>query len=142
MSMTSDCGQGEIIQEYDLVGDKKMTTNSRTGKAITDMENSRRRFLKSAGKLAAYAPPAMVLLMQPSRDAVARSAIGEPRMKCNNGIGNGSDCLPPGLEKNGKKPMQILAAIVRKLLLMVRSVIVTGKAYDPEYGNAVHCETA
>ena len=64
-----------------------MTTNSRTGEAITDMENSRRRFLKSAGKLAAYAPPAMVLLMQPSRDAVARSATGEPRAKCNNGVG-------------------------------------------------------
>lgn len=40
------------------------------------------------------------------------------------------------LKENGKAPMQILAAIMRKLLLMVRSVIISGVAYDPEYGNA------
>ena len=40
------------------------------------------------------------------------------------------------LRENGKAPMQILAAIMRKLLLMVRSVIISGVAYDPEYGNA------
>ncbi len=41
------------------------------------LEESRREFLKSAGKLAIYAPPAMIALMQPSREAVARSATGE-----------------------------------------------------------------
>ena len=38
------------------------------------------------------------------------------------------------LEKNGKEPMQILGAIMRKLLLLVRAVVISGKAYDPEYG--------
>lgn len=38
------------------------------------------------------------------------------------------------LEKNGKEPMQILGAIMRKLLLLVRTVVISGKAYDPEYG--------
>ena len=67
------------------------------------VEESRRKFLKSAGKLAAYTPPAMVLLMQPAKDVFARSG-GRPNMSgCNNGVGNGPDCLPPGLEKNGKK---------------------------------------
>ena len=46
------------------------------------------------------------------------------------------------LKKNGKTPMQILGAIMRKLLLMVRSVIITGKAYDPEYGVALKSKTA
>jgi len=38
------------------------------------------------------------------------------------------------LENNGKEPMQILGAIMRKLLLLVRTVVISGKAYDPEYG--------
>ncbi len=38
------------------------------------------------------------------------------------------------LKKNGKAPMQILAAIMRKLLLVVRAVVISGKDYDPEYG--------
>jgi hypothetical protein len=38
------------------------------------------------------------------------------------------------LEKSGKTPMQILGALMRKLLLMVRAVVISGEAYDPEYG--------
>jgi len=38
------------------------------------------------------------------------------------------------LEQNGKKPMQILGAIMRKLLLLVRALIVSGNPYDPAYG--------
>ena len=37
------------------------------------------------------------------------------------------------LAENGKTPMQILGAIMRKLLLLVRAVVVSGEAYDPEY---------
>jgi transposase len=37
------------------------------------------------------------------------------------------------LEKNEKEPMQILAAIMRKLLLLARAVIVSGIPYDPAY---------
>jgi hypothetical protein len=38
-----------------------------------EVTKSRRDFVKSAGKLAAYAPPAMVVLMKPSNVAFARS---------------------------------------------------------------------
>ena len=37
------------------------------------------------------------------------------------------------LKKNGKAPMQILCAVMRKLLLMVRAVVISGKDYDPKY---------
>jgi hypothetical protein len=75
--------------------------NNQTNSRSTDLENSRRTFLKAAGKLAVYAPPAMIALMQPGTSAIARSPTGR-RPRCNNGVGNGPDCLPPGLEKNGK----------------------------------------
>ncbi len=38
------------------------------------------------------------------------------------------------LERNGKAPMQVLGAIMRKLLLLVRAVVISGKPYDPGYG--------
>lgn len=46
------------------------------------------------------------------------------------------------LEKNGKTPMQILGAIMRKLLLLVRAVVVSGEAYDPEYLSKVESQAA
>ncbi len=39
---------------------------------------SRRDFLKKAGKFAAYTPPAMMVLMKPSYAAVSDSANGRP----------------------------------------------------------------
>ena len=52
---------------------------------------ARRDFLKKAGKFAAYTPPAMMLLMYPSRDAISKS------LKGNNGYGNGGfDGSPNG----------------------------------------------
>lgn len=69
--------------------------NDRT-KQDQSAEESRRRFLEKAGKLAIYTPPALLLMMQPAREAIARSP------GCNNGVGNGPDCLPPGLQNNGK----------------------------------------
>lgn len=39
-------------------------------------KESRRDFLKKAGKVALYAPPAFVLLMQPSREALACKSLG------------------------------------------------------------------
>lgn len=43
------------------------TTDPKATDASTDhIEESRRRFLKKAGKLAIYTPPAMALMMQPS----------------------------------------------------------------------------
>ena len=36
-------------------------------------ESSRREFIKKVGKFAIYTPPAVMLLMHPSREAIARS---------------------------------------------------------------------
>jgi hypothetical protein len=49
-------------------------------------EAARRKFIKAAGKLALYTPPAMMLLMQPSAHA---------KSSCNNGGGNGSEGCSP-----------------------------------------------
>lgn len=46
------------------------------------------------------------------------------------------------LEKNGKTPMQILGALMRKLLLMVRAVVVSAQAYDPEHGLELKSQSA
>lgn len=51
--------------------------------------DSRRKFIKKAGKLAIYAPPAMMLLMQPAAHAVS---------SCNNGFGNLSEGCSPNQE--------------------------------------------
>jgi hypothetical protein len=40
-------------------------------------EETRRQFLVTAGKLAIYTPPAIMLLMHPSKDALAQSG-GSP----------------------------------------------------------------
>jgi hypothetical protein len=70
----------------------------RENSTLNGIEESRREFMKAAGRFAVYTPPALLVLMKPSREAIAASgAYG-----CNNGVGNGPDCLPPGLEKNGK----------------------------------------
>lgn len=44
----------------------------------TDKE-SRREFLIKAGKMALYIPPAMMLLMHPSRNALACKSLSLPR---------------------------------------------------------------
>jgi hypothetical protein len=43
---------------------------------LTEMEKSRREFVKTAGKLAVYTTPIMMLLMKPSPNAIAASAGG------------------------------------------------------------------
>ena len=70
----------------------------REGSTFKNIEDSRREFMKAAGKLAVYTAPTMLVLMKPSTEAIAQSG-------CNNGVGNGPDCLPPGLERNGKGPI-------------------------------------
>lgn len=52
---------------------------------------ARRSFLKKAGMFAIYTPPVMMMLMHPSRNAIART-LG----KGNNGVGNGIDPPPNG----------------------------------------------
>lgn len=56
-------------------------------------DNSKRRFLKTT----AYMVPVILTLKVSS--SLAHKGSWE---KCNNGVGNGPDCLPPGIDKNGK----------------------------------------
>lgn len=57
------------------------------------VNESRRKFLKTSS----YAVPVILTL------SAAPAFAGQgSKQKCNNGVGNGSDCLPPGLQKNGK----------------------------------------
>lgn len=54
-------------------------------------EESRRNFLKTAGKLAVYTPPAMMILMHPNRSALAYNSIKPIRdSRFNNGGKNGN----------------------------------------------------
>lgn len=46
------------------------------------------------------------------------------------------------LHANGKRPMQVLVAIMRKLLSIVHAVIVTDTDYDPDYLHPVQSQTA
>jgi hypothetical protein len=66
---------------------------------------ARRNFLKRAGQFAIYTPPAMLMLMHPSRKAIAQT-LG--KQKGNNGIGNGFDPPPNGkpFQPGGKFPVQ------------------------------------
>ena len=41
---------------------------------LSEAEQSRREFMKAAGKLAVYTPPALMLLMRPTPNAIAASA--------------------------------------------------------------------
>ena len=43
---------------------------------LSEAEKSRREFIKAAGKLAVYTPPALMLLMRPTPNAIAASAGG------------------------------------------------------------------
>lgn len=63
---------------------------------MNNPSNARREFLKKT----AYAVP--VILTLQAAPAIAKTGSPVSKVKCNNGVGNGSDCLPPGLEKNGK----------------------------------------
>ena len=68
-------------------------TNDNTG-------NARRDFLKKAGKFAIYTPPAIMMLMHPSANAVRGSMKGNNgHGKGNNGYGNGGHDGSP----NGKQ---------------------------------------
>ena len=59
--------------------------------ATRGTDESRRDFLRKAGKLAVYTPPAMMLLMKPSTDAIA-SSPGAP--SCQDFNAAISDCNP------------------------------------------------
>ncbi len=64
------------------VKEKKVDTQS-----LEARETSRRDFMKTAGKFALYTPPAIMLLMNPSRKAVASSFPGTPDPSNGNGGG-------------------------------------------------------
>ena len=41
------------------------------------------------------------------------------------------------LKANGKKPMEATGAVMRKLRVLIRAVVVSGKSCDPTFGYAV-----
>ena len=55
--------------------------------------NTRREFLKKT----TYMVPVVLTLSA----APALAGTGSPQ-RCNNGVGNGPDCLPPGIQQNEK----------------------------------------
>jgi hypothetical protein len=57
-----------------------MSTNKNdvAGFSRSEAEESRRAFLKKAGKFAVYTPPAVMLLMQPSFASMSKSYVGRP----------------------------------------------------------------
>jgi hypothetical protein len=58
--------------------DRSVPTREESDKGL---EVSRRNFLKEAGKFAAYTPPAMLVLMRPSANAIAGSPGGGGKPK-------------------------------------------------------------
>jgi hypothetical protein len=54
-------------------------TNEETGVNQSASENSRREFLKKAGKFAVYTPPAVLLLMKPGYANICKSYTGRPQ---------------------------------------------------------------
>jgi len=57
---------------------------------LTQAEQTRRDFVKTAGKLAVYTPPIMMLLMKPTTSAIAASA-GVPETSNANTANDGSN---------------------------------------------------
>jgi hypothetical protein len=51
-----------------------MTNDSIEDAGLSKAEKSRREFIQTAGKLAIYTPPALMILMRPKPDAIAASA--------------------------------------------------------------------
>jgi hypothetical protein len=76
-----------------------MSTEPTDHKETETLDASRRAFLKTAGKVVVYTPPAMLVMYQPSFKAIAQSS------------GSG-DQSPP----NGNGPLDWLAELIKKLL--------------------------
>ena len=54
-----------------------MTKNSKATNGHESQEPSRREFLKTAGRIAIYTPPAVMMLLHPSRKALASGTHGD-----------------------------------------------------------------
>jgi hypothetical protein len=67
---------------------------------LTQSEQNRREFVKTAGKLAVYTPPIMMLLMKPTTSAIAASA-GLPETSATNVTNDGSIHDDGSTQSNG-----------------------------------------
>lgn len=47
-----------------------------------------------------------------------------------------------GLVKRGKTPMQALGALMRKIIVLMRALVMSGKPFDPDYDLKKHLSTA
>src|SRR4029453_3523996 len=64
--------------------------------SLAEVDQSKRNFMIKA----AYVAPLVLTVSVLPRFASAGSA--NAKIHCDNGVGDGPDCLPNGLEKNGK----------------------------------------
>ena len=64
---------------------------------MSEINDSRRQFVL---KVAYTVPFIATMSVMPS--LASAGSVKSAGQNCNNGVGNGSDCLPPGLQKNGK----------------------------------------
>ena len=63
-----------------------MAELSKDENRLNEAEQARREFMKAAGKLAIYTPPALMLLMRPSREAVAALVFLKPMKEAGRNI--------------------------------------------------------
>ena len=69
---------------------KKQAERGNHQPSTENVQESRRKFLEQAGKLAIYTPPSMMLLMKPSPAATILSGLGNGIcVDCSNGEFNG-----------------------------------------------------
>jgi hypothetical protein len=66
-------GQMEHSRAY-IKEENNMANESVNEAGLSQAEQSRREFVKAAGKLAVYVPPTLMLLMKPTPNAIAESA--------------------------------------------------------------------
>ena len=83
-----------------------MKMNETTKEIQASDEETRREFLVTAGKLAIYIPPAIMLLMHPSKDALAKSG----------GVGTGRGWKKQWGKLSEEKKAAVKMRLVKKAL--------------------------
>lgn len=106
------CGHGEETYAYLHYDDGTIIRGRDALKSMgqNQAELNRREFLKRAGKFAAYTPPTLILLMQPSYSQIAQSGRGEKGSE--KGLGEEPQPLQ---EPNHQGLLQVLMSWLREM---------------------------
>lgn len=82
----------EIIKSNQVM-ERGMEEVTMDGKSNSDRMESRRKFLKTAGKFAVYTPPAIILMSKPGSEVFAESGGGgvdeQPQTSSSSSCGDG-----------------------------------------------------